>query len=597
MREFDCDNGFFHILLLCLCLPCQVELAHPCWRVSAPTYSEHACTNSTSNTLLTPNTTYYSNLIFLCRGDITTTTCQDCVSRASREILRRCSLEKQAIIWYDVCLIRYQDRSEFVTTPGIVQSTSLNSSRSVMEIDLFNELLAPMMDSLAIRAARSAIAGFPLCCNGKDGGTALLPSCFARYELFPFYNNTETEALPSPSGKPKSSSATIIAIILPIVLALLLFSIGICFQRSKVKKKSNTFLEDIGGAEIETTESMQFDLKAIEAATNKFSEDNKIGEGGFGDVYQGSLHNGQRITVKRLAGSSGQGAAEFKNEVLLMAKLQHRNLVRLLGFCLEGEEKILIYEYVSNRSLDYYLFDHEKKNQLDWTRRYKIITGIARGIFYPHEDSRLKIIHRDLKSSNILLDNEMNPKISDFGMAKVFIADQTQGNTKRIVGTYGYMSPEYAMHGQFSVKSDVFSFGVLILEILSGKKNNCFYQSHGDGDLLSFAWEHWRNGTPLELLDPTIRHSYSKNEVTRCIHLALLCVQENPALRPAMATILLMLNSYSVTLPLPQYPAFSHRNRTQLGTPTKEPALDQSVSNSESWYVNDESMITAVHPR
>ncbi|KAL5579032.1 hypothetical protein UlMin_011474, partial [Ulmus minor] len=313
---------------------------------------------------------------------------------------------------------------------------------------------------------------------------------------------------------------------------------------------------------------------------------------------QGSLHNGQRIAVKRLAGSSGQGAAEFKNEVQLMVKLQHRNLVRLLGFCLEGEEKILIYEYVSNRSLDYYLFGMASlclKTQLDWTRRYKIITGIAQGIFYLHEDSRLKIIHRDLKSSNILLDNEMNPKISDFGMAKVFIADQTQGNTKRIVGTYGYMSPEYAMHGQFSVKSDVFSFGVLILEILSGKKNNCFYQSHGDGDLLSFAWEHWRNGTPLELLDPTIRHSHSKNEVTRCIHLALLCVQENPALRPAMATILLMLNSYSVTLPLPQYPAFSHRYRTQLGTPTKEPAW--YVSNSESWYVNDESMITAVHPR
>ncbi|CAI8584634.1 unnamed protein product, partial [Vicia faba] len=194
---------------------------------------------------------------------------------------------------------------------------------------------------------------------------------------------------------------------------------------------------------IEISESLQFNFNTICNATNDFFVSNKLGEGGFGVVYKGQLSNGQEIAVKRLSKDSGQGDSEFKNEVLLVARLQHRNLVRLLGFCLEGIERLLVYEFVHNKSLDYFIFDQAKRRQLYWEMRYKII-----------------------------LDEEMNPKIADFGMARLFGADQTQENTRRIVGTYGYMAPEYAMHGEFSVKSDVFSFGILILEIVSGMKNS-----------------------------------------------------------------------------------------------------------------------------
>ncbi|XP_059282338.1 receptor-like serine/threonine-protein kinase SD1-8 isoform X2 [Lycium ferocissimum] len=308
---------------------------------------------------------------------------------------------------------------------------------------------------------------------------------------------------------------------------------------------------------------VQYSMQNIRDATNNFHEDNKLGEGGFGPVFKGFLAELGDVAIKRLSRRSSQGLEEFMNELKLIANLQHKNLVSLLGCCVEGEEKILIYEYMPNCSLDKFLFDSSLKVTLNWVTRFGIIEGIAQGMLYLHKYSRLKVIHRDLKVSNILLDREMIPKISDFGMARIFGTDQTQASTKRVVGTYGYMSPEYVVYGQFSEKSDVFSFGVLLLEILTGERNSDFFMTEISESLLGWAWKKWKEGRMLELIDPSIRETCDRNKATRSILVALLCVQEIPIDRPTMSDIVVMLSNETMPIPEPKQPAFRNSGQSQ----------------------------------
>ncbi|XP_059658848.1 G-type lectin S-receptor-like serine/threonine-protein kinase At1g67520 [Cornus florida] len=306
-----------------------------------------------------------------------------------------------------------------------------------------------------------------------------------------------------------------------------------------------------------------FSFACMMDATSSFSSECKLGEGGFGPVYKGKLREGHEIAVKRLSRisrRSGQGLLEFKNELILIAKLQHMNLVRLLGCCIQGDEKMLVYEYMPNKSLDSLLFDTSKNEQLTWERRLNIIEGIAQGLLYLHKYSRLKIIHRDLKASNILLDENMIPKISDFGMARICKQNVSEANTNRIGGTYGYMAPE-CMEGVFSVKSDVYSFGVLMLEIVSGRKNNSFYDIEGPLNLVGFAWKLWNKNATLELVDPTLGSSCIEQQFLRCIHVGLLCVEDRAVDRPTMPKVVSMLTNDSMALPVPKKPAFVSGSR------------------------------------
>ncbi|XP_059437185.1 G-type lectin S-receptor-like serine/threonine-protein kinase At1g11330 [Corylus avellana] len=365
-----------------------------------------------------------------------------------------------------------------------------------------------------------------------------------------------------------------VKVIITVSVIIVLIFTGICtyllwrwMAKQNGRRKTKMLLYKFSGEEklgdnvnqVKLQELLLFNLQELASATNNFHQSNKLGQGGFGPVYRGKLSNGQEIAVKRLSRDSGQGQEEFMNEVVVISKLQHRNLVRLHGCCVEGEEKMLVYEYMPNKSLDAFLFDPVKSKLLDWRRRFNIIEGICPGLLYLHRDSRLKIIPRDLKTSNILLDEELNPKISDFGLARIFGGNGDQANTTRVVGTYGYMSPEYAMKGRFSEKSDVFSFRVLLLEIVSGRRNSSFFDDEQDMSLPGFAWKMWNADNIVALTDPIICEPSFEMEILRCINVGLLCVQDFANDRPTVPIVISMLKSEIIDLPLPKQPAFTER--------------------------------------
>ncbi|KAK4588307.1 hypothetical protein RGQ29_019334 [Quercus rubra] len=476
----------------------QSNLNHLLSSLSSNSMRESGFYNTTVGQ--TPETTVYG--LFFCRGDLTPDECRYCVSTATKEIVEQyCPVEKVVVIWYDECVLRYSNKS-FFSTMDEIPSVSLYNIQNTTEQDRFFLLLGASMNEIGVKASTAPpgakkfatkeanfselqttyslvqcdpllsssdcsrcfvnlISNLLSCCAGKQGGNFLNPSCYIRYEIYPFYRVQSAPSLapesvlvapPPPNivttrkGKGKISSVIIIAIVVTIAASVVLVILAYCFLRRRARKKSDAIIEESpkqsdgllnyhAASEISAVESLQFDFVTIEAATNKFSDDNKIGEGGFGKVYKGVLLDQKNVAVKRLSTKSLQGLEEFKNEIVLIAKLQHKNLVRLLGFGIEGEEKLLVYEFMPNKSLDIFIFDSKRRLQLNWKTYYNIISGIARGLLYLHEDSRLKIIHRDLKPSNVLLDHDMVAKISDFGMARIFSENQNIANTKRVVGT------------------------------------------------------------------------------------------------------------------------------------------------------------------
>ncbi|GMJ04455.1 hypothetical protein like AT1G70740 [Hibiscus trionum] len=300
-------------------------------------------------------------------------------------------------------------------------------------------------------------------------------------------------------------------------------------------------------------EQKHFPFEILVAATNNFHHHQKLGEGGFGPVYKGKLDDGREIAVKKLSHSSNQGKREFENEARLLARVQHRNVVNILGYCVHGQEKLLVYEFVTNESLDKLLFKSNRKSELDWKRRHEIISGVARGLLYLHEDSHNRIIHRDIKAGNILIDDKWIPKIADFGMARLFPEDQTHVNT-RVAGTNGYMAPEYVMNGRLSAKADVFSFGVVVLELISGQKNSSFNLDVNAQGLLDWAYKLYKKGKILEFMDPALASSAVPEQVAACIQIGLLCTQGDPQLRPDMRRVVILLSKRPGSLEEPTRP-------------------------------------------
>ncbi|RYR21010.1 hypothetical protein HN51_035625 [Arachis hypogaea] len=284
-----------------------------------------------------------------------------------------------------------------------------------------------------------------------------------------------------------------------------------------------------------------YSYKELKLASDNFSPSNKIGEGGFGSVYKGLLKDGKVAAIKVLSDESRQGVKEFLTEINVFSEIQHENLVELYGCCVEGNQRILVYNYLENNSLAQTLLGGGHSNTyFNWRTRTRICVGVARGLAFLHEEVTPHIVHRDIKASNILLDKDLSPKISDFGLAKLIPSYMTHVST-RVAGTIGYLAPEYAIRGQLTRKADIYSFGVLIVEIVSGRSNTNTLLPKGNQYILETTWELYERRELIELVDISLNGEFDAEEACKFLKIGLLCTQSNPKIRPSMSCVVKML--------------------------------------------------------
>lgn len=308
------------------------------------------------------------------------------------------------------------------------------------------------------------------------------------------------------------------------------------FKRRSSRQKDNS------DEEVSNFQNVKiYSYKVLRKATDNFNPANKLGEGGFGCVYKGRLKNGEIVAIKVLSSESRQGVREFLNELTVISNVVHENLVSLIGCCVDANQRILVYNYLQNNSLAKTLLGTDSsKIQFSWITRKKICIGVARGLKFLHEEVRPRIVHRDIKASNVLLDKDWTPKISDFGIAKLLPADMTHISTK-VAGTIGYLAPEYAVRGQLTRKADIYSFGVLLAEIISGRNHTNTRLPYEDQILLERIWTLYKNGELESIIDTSLNGDFDAEEACRFLKVGLLCTQENPKLRPSMSTVIKML--------------------------------------------------------
>ncbi|EEF51974.1 BRASSINOSTEROID INSENSITIVE 1-associated receptor kinase 1 precursor, putative [Ricinus communis] len=554
-----------------------------------------------------------------CHGDLSSLDCKLCFSQG-RVKLPRCLPKSAARIYLDGCFIRYDNYSFFHESinpdydsvncsqpTGVLVDNSLhmefkkkvaevikNVTEKALENGTFATVeakagaipayaLAQCWNSLTYAECRDCLvmAGSPLRqCAPGGGGQALYTGCYMRYSTERFFNTS------SESNDEDDSDAGIIgAIALAAVAFIVLASFGafIGYERLSKRKKDQDNLR-----RFPETSNMNFKYEVLEKATNFFNDETKLGQGGAGSVYKGSLPDGRTVAVKRLVYNTRQWVDQFFNEVNLISGIRHANLVKLLGCSIEGPESLLVYEYVPNRSLDQILFVKSTIHILSWQQRYHIILGTAEGLAYLHGGCGVKIIHRDIKTSNILLDEKLIPKIADFGLARCFAADNTHITTG-IAGTLGYMAPEYLIRGQLTEKADVYSFGVLVLEIASGKKNSVY--SQGSGSILHNVWKHYKARTLAEAIDPALKDEHPGKDAENVLQIGLLCTQASASLRPSMTEVVEMLTNKECEIPTPMQPPFLNASVLSAGGSTENSITKVSLTKILPITLNREKIL------
>ncbi|KAM3259443.1 hypothetical protein ACQJBY_050967 [Aegilops geniculata] len=555
----------------------------------------------------------------LCRGDVNASSCAACVALAFRAAGRSCPNNTGVTMYEDDCVLRFANRQflDFLKADQwqagelSIQIRSADGSVPAVAVAWFSAAATAILTAVSAATSNSTagagdakkqyfatgeVVDFdpriyslaqcapvltPEQCSSCLGQllvqikvdlsskpvwvTSRVEWCDLRYDVRPFYQGQamlQLQAPPPPSSATPETGAekkksNVVGISVGIVCSLVLISILSALAFIRFRRRVNKATEhDNPFKKISRAQCVIYDLPALEEATENFSQRNKLGEGGFGAVYKGILPDGQEIAVKKLLGTAGHGLDQLHNEVLMLAELQHKNLVRLHGFYSHRDDTLLVYEYIKNGSLDNFLSDdtREEGQTLIWEQQYNIILGIAKGILYLHEDSSMRIIHRDLKPNNILLDDNMEPKIADFGLARLLGEGHTHTKTSGAVGTLGYMAPEYAIHGLVSPKIDIFSYGVLVLQIVT-RRRECWSADGNTVNLLTEVWNHWKRGTISQMMDQTL-DQHTRNQQLRCLHVGLMCVQADPDDRPEISTVIFMLTRDNMELQLPEEPAF-----------------------------------------
>ncbi|KAJ7953581.1 putative Kinase [Quillaja saponaria] len=492
-----------------------------------------------------------------CMKDLSQPDCNLCFARCKTRILSCLPFQKGTRggkLFYDGCYLR-----------GNVSVYGLAQCWEFVNASACRNCLAEGVDKIGS-------------CPSKEEGRVLNAGCYLRYSTFKFYNNSQIEPTGSKGGR--RHLAVILAATSSSFALLLVLATATFFWRKKVlmRRREKKQL----GALVDTVNKSKLNIpyEILETATNYFANSNKLGQGGSGSVYKGVLPDGKTVAVKRLFFNTRQWVDHFFNEVNLISGIYHKNLVQLLGCSITGPESLLVYEYVPNQSLHDFFVVKKNAQPLTWEMRCKIVLGTAEGLAYLHEESQVRIIHRDIKLSNILLDEDFTPRIADFGLARLFPDDKTHISTA-IAGTLGYMAPEYVVRGKLTEKADVYSFGVLVIEVVSGKRNNAFAEN--SSSILQMVWSLYGAGRLCDAIDPLLEGNFEEENSRRILQIALLCVQASAELRPSMSVVVKMLtDEHKIYEPTqPPFLNLSNAETSQL-TPPQFTSNSQPGSHTQS---------------